>query len=242
MDNRVLGGKTHTKDFSLASDQFVHLSTALTGQRLDRTKRTVHLATTGTKRTVHLDTTGTKCTVHLDTTGTKCTVHLDTTGTKRTVHLDTTGIKRTVHLDTTGTKCTVHLDTTGTKRTVHLDTTGIKRTVHLDTTGHHTVAKLATIAMKPRSYGKYLSGLNKIDINDRDKRCNSRFLQFLYCARICFQHVHSSGNGTVVCRLRATHPAFITCNMLFAMWYKGTTQLLSLTELKSHLFQLYFIA
>ena len=29
--------------------------------------------------------------------------------------------------------------------------------------------------------------------------------------------------------------------MLRATWYKGTAQLLSLTELKSHLFELYFI-
>ena len=29
--------------------------------------------------------------------------------------------------------------------------------------------------------------------------------------------------------------------MLRASWYKGTAQLLSLTELKSHLFELYFI-
>ena len=43
----------------------------------------------------------------------------------------------------------------------------------------------------------------------------------------------------------------ITCNtssayhvqhvMLHATWYKGTAQLLSLTELKSHLFELYFV-
>ena len=30
--------------------------------------------------------------------------------------------------------------------------------------------------------------------------------------------------------------------MLRATWYEGTAQLLSLTELKSHLFELYFIA
>ena len=31
------------------------------------------------------------------------------------------------------------------------------------------------------------------------------------------------------------------CNMLCATWYEGTAQLLSLTELKSHFFQLHFI-
>ena len=38
------------------------------------------------------------------------------------------------------------------------------------------------------------------------------------------------------CKSRATHRAVITCNMLCARWYEGTAQLLSLTELKSHLF------
>ena len=34
----------------------------------------------------------------------------------------------------------------------------------------------------------------------------------------------------------ATHWVLIMCNMLCAMWYEGTAQLLSLTELKSHFF------
>ena len=45
--------------------------------------------------------------------------------------------------------------------------------------------------------------------------------------------------GQTVCKSCATHRALITC-MLCATWYKGTAQLLSLTELKSHLFELYF--
>ena len=35
---------------------------------------------------------------------------------------------------------------------------------------------------------------------------------------------------------------FITCNVQRVTWYEGTAKLLSLTELKSHLFELYFIA
>ena len=31
------------------------------------------------------------------------------------------------------------------------------------------------------------------------------------------------------------------CNMSCATWYEGTAQLLSLTELESHLFEFYFI-
>ena len=38
----------------------------------------------------------------------------------------------------------------------------------------------------------------------------------------------------------ATHQALITCIMSCATWYKGTAQLRSLTELKSHLFNLFY--
>ena len=36
-------------------------------------------------------------------------------------------------------------------------------------------------------------------------------------------------------QLCATHQVLITCNMLYAAWYKGTAQRLDLTEIKSHL-------
>ena len=64
------------------------------------------------------------------------------------------------------------------------------------------------------------------------------FLHSPHCAANCLQHVRSSGPGAIVCKSRATHRALITCNM-GGTWYEGTAQLLSLTELKSHLFQLY---
>ena len=57
-----------------------------------------------------------------------------------------------------------------------------------------------------------------------------------HCAANCLQHVHASGQGAVVCRSRATHRVLITCNMACSTWCKGTTELLSLRELKSHLF------
>ena len=51
--------------------------------------------------------------------------------------------------------------------------------------------------------------------------------------------------GAIVCKSLATHRALITCdmscNMSYATWYEGTAELLSLTKLKSHLFELYFI-
>ena len=39
-------------------------------------------------------------------------------------------------------------------------------------------------------------------------------------------HVHLSGKSAIVCKLNGTHWALITCNMLCAMWYNGTAQLL----------------
>ena len=41
--------------------------------------------------------------------------------------------------------------------------------------------------------------------------------------------------GAIVCKSHATYQALVMCNMLSAMWYDGPAQLLSLTELKSHL-------
>ena len=79
------------------------------------------------------------------------------------------------------------------------------------------------------------------DDNDDDSR-NSRFIQSPHCAANCLQHVRSCGQGAIACKSRATHRALalITCNMSCAAWYEGTAQLLSLTELKSHLFQLFY--
>ena len=68
------------------------------------------------------------------------------------------------------------------------------------------------------------------------------FFQSPHSAANCLQHVRSSGPGAIVCKSRATHLALSRASvMLRAFWYEGTAQLLSLTELKSHLFELYFI-
>ena len=72
--------------------------------------------------------------------------------------------------------------------------------------------------------------------NDGIERRKSRFLQSPRWATNCLQHVHLSGQGKIVCKSSATHWVLVTCNMSCASWYKGTAQLLSLTELKLHLF------
>ena len=70
---------------------------------------------------------------------------------------------------------------------------------------------------------------------------NRDFLQSPYCVANSLQHVRSNGQATIVNKSRLTHRAFITWNMSRATSYEGTAHLLSLTEFKSHLFELYFI-
>ena len=68
------------------------------------------------------------------------------------------------------------------------------------------------------------------------------FLQSPHSAANRLQHVRASGPA----QLCANHEQHIECLsrasvMLRATWYEGTAQLLSVIELKSHLFELYFI-
>ena len=65
------------------------------------------------------------------------------------------------------------------------------------------------------------------------------FLQSPHCAANCLQHIRSSGLGAIMCNTLSTYHK--QHDVLCATWYKGTAQLLSLTECKSHLFELYFI-
>ena len=56
------------------------------------------------------------------------------------------------------------------------------------------------------------------------------FLQSPHCATNCFQHVRESGQKTTVCKPCSTHWALVMCNILCVTGYKGTAQLLSLTQ------------
>ena len=69
------------------------------------------------------------------------------------------------------------------------------------------------------------------------------FSQSPHCAANCLQHVHSSDPGAIVCKSHATDRALITCNMSCCVprGMKGKISYSSLTELRSHLFELYFI-
>ena len=69
--------------------------------------------------------------------------------------------------------------------------------------------------------------------NNRIERRNWRFLLSPRCAMNCLQHVRSSGPGAIVRKSCATCRVPLGIN-------EGTAQLLSLTECKSHLFELYF--
>ena len=67
----------------------------------------------------------------------------------------------------------------------------------------------------------HLAGYNDNTKSDPIERCNSRVL--------------------LSPSVPQAHQALITCKMSCPMRYKGTTQLLTLSKFKSHLFYLYFI-
>ena len=83
---------------------------------------------------------------------------------------------------------------------------------------------------------------NNNNNNNHIQRRNSRFFT------ISSQHRELSPTRTL--KWPRCNRVQITCNtssahhmqhVLHATWYQGTAQLLSLTELKSHLFELYFV-
>ena len=105
-------------------------------------------------------------------------------------------------------------------------------------------------------------GYNNYD-NIRTERCNLRFLQSPPCTTNCLTYAQVA-RVQIMRKSRAAHQALIMCNMLCAVWYEGTAQLkkkpkthtkkrsnkcdfnsvklnLSLTELKSHLFECFFV-
>ena len=66
------------------------------------------------------------------------------------------------------------------------------------------------------------------NIDDGDANIKGAFWDFVqspHHAMNCLQCIHSSGQGTVLCKSHATRQALITC-MSCATWYEGTAQLL----------------
>ena len=84
---------------------------------------------------------------------------------------------------------------------------------------------------------------NNNNNNNRIQRLNSRFFTI--------SSLHREPSPTCTLKWPGSNRVQITCNtssayhvqhvVLRATWYKGTAQLLSLTELKSHIFELHFI-
>ena len=72
------------------------------------------------------------------------------------------------------------------------------------------------------------------------ERCNLRFLTISSLHLKLSLTLTLSHLGAIVCKSCAAHRTLITCNMLYASWYEGTAQLLSLRKFSWHLFQLYF--
>ena len=82
---------------------------------------------------------------------------------------------------------------------------------------------------------------NNYDKNDNDnnndiERRTPRFLTISSLRREVSNTYTPVARASVECKSRATHRALITCSVSCATWYKGTAQLLSLTEVKSHSF------
>ena len=57
----------------------------------------------------------------------------------------------------------------------------------------------------PISTGAWRGNNSNNDDNDHIARRNLRFLQSPHCATNCLQHIHSSGQGAVVCKSYANH-------------------------------------
>ena len=119
------------------------------------------------------------------------------------------------------------------------------------TTTTTTATTITTTACNINNNSSNSNNDNDDDDDDDDADDDDDFLYSKMHFEICynlltapqtlFQRVRSSGQGAIVCKLRARDRALITCNTWCATWYEGTAWLLSLTDLKSHLFELYFI-
>ena len=82
--------------------------------------------------------------------------------------------------------------------------------------------------------------------NNNNNRIERRYLRFFYNLLTVPWAVSNTYAQVARAQLCANHVQHIerisrASVMLRATWYEGTAQLLSLTELKSHLFELYFI-
>ena len=79
--------------------------------------------------------------------------------------------------------------------------------------------------------------------NSRIQRRNSIFfLQSPHCAAKRLQHTFKwPGHNRVQITCNTSSAYHVQHAVLRVTWYEGTAQLLSLAELKSHIFELYFI-
>ena len=82
------------------------------------------------------------------------------------------------------------------------------------------------------SHSSSNNNYNNNNNDSRVERCNSRFVTFILTTPYSVSNTYAPVTRTQSC---ASHMQLIKC-LSHATWYEGTTQLLSLSELKSHLF------
>ena len=93
----------------------------------------------------------------------------------------------------------------------------------------------------PQPWGRRWSISSIIIIIIAFKGAIRGFLQSPHSAANCLQHVRSSVAQSCAKHVQHIKRFSRASVMLRATWYEGTAQLLSLTELKLHLFEFYFI-
>ena len=103
--------------------------------------------------------------------------------------------------------------------------------------------KIAILYLKRNNTLQLRTNNNNNNNNNRIQRRYSRFFYNLLTAPRTVSNTYAKVTRAQSCVNHVQHIKRLSraSVMLCATWYEGTAQLFSLTELKSHLFELYFI-
>ena len=112
----------------------------------------------------------------------------------------------------------------------------VSRAVRFSCQAFHSVVAFVTMCL-------FTLNINDNDTNNRIQRHNSRYftISLLRCELSPTRTLKWPGRNRVQITCNTSSAHHVQHVVLCATWYEGTAQLLSLTELKSHVFELYFI-